>query len=259
MSVYWKENADYLRESIESLLSQTRPADEIVVVKDGPLTPELEAVLADYPQLVIVPLPENVGLGRALNAGLEHCTHNLVARMDSDDVCKPQRFERQLTFMEAHPEVAISSAWIDEFVDSIDNVVSSRRLPETHEDLVEYARGRCPMNHPVVMFRRDAVLSAGGYRHFPLYEDYYLWVRLIAGGYRLHNLQESLLWFRTSPDMYRRRGGWKYAVGSVHFQNKLYEMGLQTRFGAMKQSLIRGTVFLMPNGMRAWVYCHLLR
>ena len=138
--------------------------------------------------------------------------------MDTDDICRPDRFEKQLRVLRERPEVAVVSAWIDEFVDDPGHVVSTRRLPESPEELYEYGRSRCPVNHPVVMFRKQAVLECGGYVHYPLFEDYYLWARMMVGGAKFYNIQESLLWFRTSPDMFRRRGGLRYALTEARLQ-----------------------------------------
>lgn len=259
MSLYWKERPECLRESLDSVMGQTLQADEIVMVIDGSIGGELEAVLDDYPQLRLVRLPRNMGLGAALREGLKHCRCGLVARMDTDDVCKPNRFELQVSFMRQHPEVSALSCWIDEFTGHTGNVVSVRRLPETHEELAGYCRMRSPMNHPAVMFRKEAVERVGSYMHFPLFEDYYLWARLISGGYRLHNLQQSLLWFRTTDDTFRRRGGWKYACGNARFQWTMYRLGITSLPMYVAAAVGRGVVFVMPNGWREWVYRRLLR
>ena len=137
--------------------------------------------------------------------------------------------------------------------------MATRKLPEEHEDIVAFGKGRNPMNHPVVMFRKGKVEEAGSYRHFMLFEDYYLWVRMLMRGCRMHNLQESLLLFRQCEDMYRRRGGWGYAVDEVRFQREIARIGFISRGTAMKNIALRFGVRMMPNGLRHWVYSHLLR
>ena len=120
LSVYRKEQPAYLRQSLDSIFTQTLLPDEVVLVKDGPLTDALDEVAEDYcrkyPVIRVVPLSENQGLGRALNEGLKHCSYDLVARMDTDDVAKPERFEKQIAVFCAHPEMDVVGAWIDEFV-----------------------------------------------------------------------------------------------------------------------------------------------
>ena len=263
LSLYIKEQPSYLIQSLESLFSQTLPPDEIVLVKDGPLTTELDAIVSDYAtrhaSLKVVSLPRNMGLGRALNEGLKHCSYDLVARMDTDDVAKPQRFQRQVEMFTAHPELDVCSAWIDEFEGDMTHVVSVRKLPEQHEDIAAYAKSRCPVNHPVVMFRKSAVLAAGGYRHFPLFEDYYLWVRMLMNGAHFYNIQESLLYFRFSPAMFKRRGGWKYGMDECRFQTLLWKSGFLSLPEYVRNVAIRLITRLMPNVLRAWVYKRLLR
>lgn len=263
LSVYSKEQPVFLEQSLSSILNQTLIPAEIVLVKDGPLTRELDYVVKRYqdeaPIIKVIQLPQNQGLGKALNEGLKHCSHELVARMDTDDIAKPNRFERQMQVFEEHPEVDIVSAWIEEFEDEVDNVVSIRKLPETHAELYSYAKLRCPINHPVAMFKKSAVLAAGSYQHFPLFEDYYLWVRMLMNGAKFYNIQESLLYFRFSPDMFKRRGGWKYAKDELRFQKMLYERGFISRKEFVKNSFIRFTARVIPNKLRAWVYKKLLR
>lgn len=261
LSVYYKEKESFLRLSLDSVFNQTIKPTEVVLVEDGPLTAELDKVIEEYLQrygeIKVVKLSRNIGLGNALNEGLKHCSCELVARMDTDDVCKPFRFERQLKLFEEYPEVDVCSSWIDEFIGNTDNVVSQRRLPETNEEIVKFAKGRCPINHPAVMYRRSKVLEVGGYQGFP--EDLYLWVKLIMNGAIFYNIQESLLFFRTSEDVYKRRGGWKYAKDDIKAQWSFYKMGFLSFIEMIKNIAIRVSVRLMPNSVRSWVYKKLLR
>lgn len=263
MSLYAKEQPEFLRLSLNSVFNQTLRPDEVILVKDGPLADELDAVVGEfqtvYPTLKIITLPVNGGLGRALDEGLKYCSNELVARMDTDDICFPDRFEKQVKFMTMHPEVDIISAWIEEFEGDVANIRSIKKLPETHEELSSYIKSRNPLNHPAVMFRKSVVEHVGGYKHFPLFEDYYLWARMFVNGARFANIQEPLLHFRTSPEMFRRRGGWRYARDAVKFQFKLHRLGLISVFAALKSSIIRGGIYLMPNSVRAWIYTKLLR
>lgn len=263
MSLYEKERPEFLRESLDSVFAQTLQADEVILVEDGPLTVDLYGIIDEYsskhPELKAIKCKTNQGLGRALAEGLKHCTNDLVIRMDTDDICKPNRFERQIQFMNKNPELSASGTWIDEFISSPNNVVSQRITVESPEDIAKFARSRNPLNHPSVIFRKSAVESVGGYCHFPLFEDWYLWIRLIHAGHKLANLPEALLWFRTSPDMFKRRGGWKYAKDSAHFQFTLRKLGFISTLTAMKNSIIRGCVYILPNTVRGWIYNKFLR
>lgn len=263
LSVYWKEQPAYLQQSLDSIFTQTLMPDEVVLVKDGPLTDELDQIIEEYspkyPILKVVPLAQNQGLGKALNEGLKHCSYDLVARMDTDDIAKSYRFEKQVAVFESHPELDVVGAWIDEFEGDVGQVVAVRRLPERHEEIRKYAQKRCPVNHPVVMFRKLAVLSAGGYQHFPLFEDYYLWVRMLLNGSRFYNIPESLLYFRLSPDMFKRRGGWRYAKNEVRFQYRLLNLKFIGVIQFCENVCVRFTVRILPNDFRSFFYKKILR
>lgn len=263
ISLYCKENPVFLRESLNSIFHQTLLPDEIILVEDGPLTPELYAVVEDFAgqhvEIKRVHLEKNVGLGLALNEGLRHCSCELVARMDTDDVAKPERFAKQVDFMARHPDIAVCGSWIDEFIGTTDNVVSYRRIPETPEELAVFGRKRNPLNHPSVMFRKHAVEAVGGYEHFPLFEDYWLWARMQTSGYLIYNLQESLLWFRTSADVYRRRGGWRYATTELRFQYSLWRIGYISFVNMVYNGATRFFVRILPNTIRKILYNKMVR
>ena len=263
LSVYRKEQPAYLQQSLDSIFTQTLMPDEVVLVKDGPLTDELDQVIEGYcrryPILKVVPLAQNQGLGKALNEGLKHCSYDLVARMDTDDIAKPYRFEKQASVFESHPELDVVGAWIDEFEGDVGQVISVRKVPELDIDIRKYALRRSPTNHAVVMFRKSAVLSAGGYQHFPLFEDYYLWVRMLLNGSRFYNILESLLYFRMSPDMFKRRGGWRYAKDEVRFQYKLLNLKFIGFIQFCENVCVRFTVRILPNSFRSFFYKKILR
>lgn len=263
LSLYYKESPKYLRQSLDSIFQQSTLSPEIVLVEDGPLTEELYQVVSEYskkyPELKIIPLAGNVGLGNALNEGLKHCSYDIVARMDTDDIAKPNRFEKQLKVFEEHPEYDVVGAWIDEFEGDIQNVSSTRVLPETPDDIYEFAKKRNPINHPVVMFRKSAVAAAGGYKHFPLFEDYYLWGRMLLNGARFYNIQESLLYFRFSPEMFKRRGGFKYACTEAKFLWHIHRLGLVGLGKTCINLPLRFFARIIPNGWRSWLYKKVLR
>lgn len=263
LSVYIKEQATYLRESLNSIFNQTLLPTEVILVKDGPLTDELNQVIEEYtlkyPIMKLISLSKNQGLGKALNEGLKHCSYELVARMDTDDIAKPTRFEKQIAIFENHPEIDVAGAWIDEFEGNPNNIISTRKLPENHTDIYSFAKKRCPVNHPVVMFRKSAVIAAGGYQHFPLFEDYDLWIRMLKNGSRFYNIPESLLFFRFSPDMFKRRGGWKYAKDEFKFQKKLFHSEFISTFCFIRNVSVRFISRMLPNHLRSILYKKVLR
>lgn len=264
MSVYYKEHPDYLRQSMQSIYDQTVPTDDFVLVCDGPLTPELDAVISGMQQqfgsrLHVCRLSKNGGLGKALNFGIGQCKNDLVARMDSDDVSRPDRCERQLAVFRDHSEYSLVSGIVEEFSDTITNVSVRRIVPERQNDIIAFAKKRNPFNHPCIMYKKNDVEAAGGYQDFYLLEDYYLWIRMLQQGFIGYNLQEPLLWMRAGSDMYKRRGGWKY----VQSQHNLFKYMAQTGFITESQYQIQGMIRLIgavvPNWLRTFLFKQILR
>jgi len=263
MSVYKNERAEYLTACFESIYRQSVRPNEIILVEDGPLTAALHKAIdreeKRFPILRRIVLEKNQGLGIALSKGMEACSYDLIARMDTDDICMPDRFKLQLQYMQKHPEVDVLGAWITEFDHEPTNVVGVRSLPENHEDIYDFGKKRNPVNHPVVMFRKQAVQGAGGYQPFLLFEDYYLWGRMLTQGYRFHNLQQSLLLFRRSPEMIHRRGGLSYARHEIQLLRKLHDIGYISSTNLVMDVSQRYLVRILPNHVRSFIYKHLLR
>ena len=231
MSVWAGEKPERLKESLDSLLTQTVPPDEIVLVEDGPLTPALEDVITEAlkkapESLKTVPLPKNLGLGGALKEGLTHCSYELVARMDSDDICYPERMQKQLEYFSAHPETDILSGVIDEFDTVPTNITGSRVVPLANGDIWAFAKTRSPFNHAAVMFKKSSVLKAGSYRGDLIrVEDHDLWMRMYRNGAVGANLSDHLLLVRGGKDMHKRRHGLKNARALQRFYREMYLQG----------------------------------
>ena len=263
LSLYYKEKPEYLRESLDSIFCQSYLSDDVVLVEDGNVGDVLEQVVKEYeamyPQLHGVRFEKNRGLGYALNDGLKECRHDIVARMDTDDISKPERMEKQVRYLMNHPDVDVVGTWIDEFMGDTAHVISSRKLPKCHPDIYSYGKKRNPMNHPSVMFRKNAVIAVGGYKHFLLFEDYYLWVRMLLNGARFANLPESLLFFRTSPDMFRRRGGFAYAQVEMRFFMELKKLGYITMKETFMNVVRRLPIRILPNALRNLIYKNIIR
>lgn len=214
MSIYHKEKPDFFIDSIESMLRQTIKPEEIVIVKDGPLTPELNQIIDKYtnqePEIfTIVPLEKNLGLGLALNEGLKKCRNNLVARMDTDDISLENRCELQLKVFDENLKISICGTMIDEFNGKPENIVTSRAVPLKHDDIVRFGRRRSPFNHVTVMFKKIDVLSCeGGYHDVPRKEDIDLFVRMVNSNYYGVNIDKSLVLVRSNKDYLERRKSW---------------------------------------------------
>lgn len=263
MSVYTKEKPEYLKESILSVLSQTVLPDEIVLVKDGPLTSELEAVIDEFKDSNIlkkVEIKENVGLGKALNKGLLECRNEIVARMDTDDIAKPERFKKQLEYLREYPEISVLGSAVNEFIGDSNNVIVNRRVNLNNETIVRKMKYRNPMIHPTVIFKKSHVIESGNYQDWFLNEDYYLWIRMVENGYIFGNIEEALVLMRINDETYLRRGGWKYFVT----QKRLFDYMLSKRninaFQYFYNNTIRFIIrLLLPNKIRKHFYLKVLR
>lgn len=264
MSVYVKEKAEYLQQAMNSIWEQTIPTNDFVLVCDGPLTPELDAVienmLATHTEtLHVVRLEKNGGLGNALNIGIKECKNELVARMDSDDISRPDRCEKQLTVFATHPDVSICSGIVEEFTTSTEVIEARRVPPETQDEIVRFAKKRNPFNHPCVMYKRSAVEAAGGYQDFYLLEDYYLWIRMLQKRCIGYNLQQPLLWMRAGSDMYKRRAGWKYAKSQKALFRYMKDSGFIGSGQYIKSVGIRTASSITPNWLREFMFKRAMR
>lgn len=281
MSVYAKERPEYFKAALESVINQSLQPDEILIIKDGPLTTELEQVIQDAetklgqacnagkPVLRTYQFTENVKLGRALAKGVELCQNELIARMDTDDIACPDRLEKQYAYMASHKEVAALGGYMEEFCDAKQNVenvsdtvgqiVDIKTMPAGTEAVRSYARYRNPLNHMTVMLRRSAILEVGNYRHYPFLEDYDLWGRVLAAGYTIDNLPEVLVRARVGNELYGRRGGWDYCKRYLGLRKEQHRLGLTNGIEWLIACAITIAVTIIPSGARKQVYQKILR
>ena len=264
MSVYYKEKAEWLEESIKSMLNQSIKTNDFVIVEDGKLTSELDEVInkyvLNYPNLFnIIKLENNMGLGPALARGLKECKNELVARMDSDDYAIPARCEKQLKKMEENKKIDIVGSCIAEFIDNINNVQAYRILPENDDEIKKFAKRRNPFGHPSVMFKKSKVLEAGNYRSYYLCEDYDMWIRMIENGAVCYNFREILVYMRISEDFYKRRGGIKYLKSILKFKKEQFDKGFYSVKDYMISSLAHAIMCVLPNKIRDYLYRKVLR
>lgn len=258
MSIYHKENPAFLNQCFISIwIEQTAKPSQIVLVKDGILTPELEQVILVWQEklsdvLKIVPLDKNVGLGKALNIGLEHCIYDWVFRMDTDDICVPERFEKQVEFILKHPQTTIFGGQIAEFGEGIDDIVSYRSVPTAPLEIKHFALKRCPFNHMTVAYQKNAVLACGGYED--LQEDYYLWLKLIAQDPQVANLPDMLVYARVGNGMVSRRRGWAQAKAEWRLFRLKTRLRLQGEVGGFITFMMRMLPRLLPVSLLSGVY-----
>ncbi|MBQ7794707.1 MAG: glycosyltransferase [Clostridia bacterium] len=265
MSVYKNDDPTFLKLALDSIYEhQTRKPDEIVVVFDGELTDELYRVLEEFRQgkeefVFYYPQEINRGLGSALRIGSKKCTGDYIFRMDSDDISDPMRFEKQIEYIEKHPEIDVLGTDIAEFNKSLDEQMRLRICPKKHEDIVKMGKKRNPMNHVSVCIKRTALRKCGGYETLLLLEDYYLWLKMIAAGCRLENLNESLVYVRVGNGFDSKRGSRVRIKGWKQLQKFMLKHKLINKIEAATNMVyIVGFVYC-PVGLKKLVYSKLLR
>ena len=260
-SVYKNDKPEYVKVSLDSMMvNQSIKPNEIVLVQDGPVPTDLSALIFEYKKIYgnyfnIIRLSENKGLGNALRLGVENAKYDIIARMDSDDICSPDRFKKQLAYLETHPKCDIVGGQITEFIDSPENIVGKREVPCSNEEIYKFMRSRCALNHPTVMFKKKAVLDAGNYQDWFWNEDYYLWIRMMEQGCVFANLPDVLVNMRSGLDQYGRRGGKKYFDSEIGIKKLMLEKGMITRKEFAINYIERFIIQLMlPNWLRGWVF-----
>ena len=265
MSIYYKENPEWFRIALDSVINQTLQANEIVLVEDGKLTEELYQVIDEYktkyPDLFnIVPLEKNSGLGEALRIGVLNCSNELVARMDTDDIARNNRFEKQIKFMDENPDIDLVGSWISEFEDNPNEIISYRQLPTKHDDIYKFGQFRCPVNHMTVMYKKSAVIAAGNYQTFKNIEDYYLWGRMLKDGARFANIPECLVNVRAGNAMFKRRANLTYFFRSEFpLHTELFKMHYISFGQYIRNICSKFMLRVIPEWAMAIVYKKFLR
>ena len=270
MSVYENEKADYLRVAMNSMWNQTVPTNDLVLICDGPLTPELETVIEEMAAihsdtLHVIRFEKNGGLGHALRVGVKECKNDIIARMDSDDISRPERCEKELFILSAHPEISIVGSVIEEFTEiepgsSVPTAINAKRVvPEKPEDIITFAKKRSPFNHPSVMYRRQAVLNAGNYQDVRYMQDYYLWAHMLIAGAKGYNIQEPLVWMRADSNLFKRRSGKLYRDIQLDLFKFMRDQGFISSSQYIKSCILRVGSSMAPNWLREFMFKKLLR
>jgi glycosyltransferase involved in cell wall biosynthesis len=259
MSIYHKEQAEYFNRAMQSIWDeQSIKPNEIVLVQDGKLTDELYKVIEHWKKKIgdifkTIPLKQNVGTGKAKNIGLQKCTYELIAIMDTDDVCSPDRFEKQLKVFKGS-DIDVCSSWVSEFEDNENNIISFRKLPQNHDEIVKFAKSRMPVNHPATMYKKDLAIKAEGYKHMLWFEDYYLMVRMIKNGAKFYNIQEPLVNMRAGYGQLERRSGLKYIQAEFRFFKTICNLGFINKTEFILNILLRSMARVMPKKILKQIY-----
>jgi cellulose synthase/poly-beta-1,6-N-acetylglucosamine synthase-like glycosyltransferase len=257
LSLYAQEQPSWLSACLNSLCTQNIQPEEIIMVLDGPIGTELHHVLNRYQTqlpLQIVPLPQHVGLGNALNTGLQHCRYEWIMRMDTDDICAPERFAHQWAYIQQHPQIAVFSGPIAEFSTTPEHISAVREVPLSHSAIRHYAQWRNPINHMAAAYRKSAVQAVGGYQHHQGMEDYNLWLRLLAAGHQLANQPEILVYARAGRNMHARRRGMQYLYSEWQLLRLKYRLSCQPLLPALGCFMLRGGCRLLPTSILSNLY-----
>lgn len=256
-AVYINDKPQYLSDCFQSILNNSYLPKKIVLVKDGPISDELNQILGHWEKklpLHIVGYDQNKGLAFALNYGLQYIDTEYVARMDSDDICLPQRFEKQINFMIDNPDITLTSSFVEEFYINPNEIDSIKKIPLNYSNIQEYIKTRNPFNHMSVFFKKSAIIDVGGYSPVPFFEDYDLWIRLIQKGYKAKNMSECLVKARIGNDMIGRRHGFAYAKHEFNFIMRQYSTGFINMFEFIKIILLRIPLRLLPKPLLRIIY-----
>lgn len=266
LAVWWEENPDHFREAIESMLSQTYPAEECIIVKDGPVPASLQDVINSHKKknatipIVEVALEKHSGLATALMAGLSVAKTDLIARMDADDVSRQERCEKQVSCFESDPTLSIVGSYVSEFEETTSKSLSIRKVPLNHEAIVNFSKRRNPFNHPSVMFRKSAVDAVGGYNPTIRYnQDWDLWLRLLHHGYQAANIPEILLDFRFNRDTLKRRKSWTSLLQLIRLRYASYRRQEMTAWDFLSVNLLHLMMGILPLRVQRAFYKYMLR
>jgi len=264
MSVYGQDDPRHFRAAMTSVFEQSAGPTEVILVVDGPI-PEaiariIEQLQNEHDDLRVFRLEQNVGHGESRRVGLEKCTCELVAIMDSDDICVPDRFEKQLQCFAQDDDLSVVGGYIQEFESDLENPIGVREVPLENQEIKQYLLSRSPFNQVSVMFRKSHVKAAGGYLDWYCDEDYYLWIRMCLKGCRFRNLAENLVFVRLGDNSYARRGGMRYFRSEAALQRYMYDNRLIGFTRLAFNVLIRfGGQVLIPNRLRKWIFKRFLR
>lgn len=265
MSVYKGENTEYFRASMYSLCNQTHPASQIVLVCDGPLGDELDMIVSEYKDklgdiLDVVQLPENKGTAYCANIGLKSCKNEYIMKMDSDDVCKSNRAEKQMSYLTDKPYIDILGSYIEEFKSADNTVIGVRQTPTTHEEIVKFAKRRAPFNNQTLVYKKEYAEKIGGYSNdLVRCEDYDFMVRMLMAGAKSANIPEVLVRYRVDKNNLKRRRNWKNTKSFFAVRKKIYKMGFSGFWDYVLPCVGQLLLFITPSCITGLIYKLMLR
>lgn len=264
MSVYLNEKPGFLSESLESMLTQTVPPSDFVLVCDGKLTDELNVIVksfeSEYSEIFnSIRLIENVGTGLAANEGIKACKYDLIVKMDSDDICMPTRCQKQLLMFLKNPKLDMVGAYIQEFDSETDELLAVKKTPLKHEEILKYAKRRNPFNNQTLIFRKSMAEKVGGYSNIKRCEDYEFVTKMLMAGAIGENMPEILVKYRVTKDNIKRRKNWTNTKSFIHVRKNLLKSGFSNIFDFIIPCTAQLLMFILPEKFTLWMYNKKLR
>lgn len=262
MTVYKNDCPEFFIDSVSSMLNQTIKTNDFVLICDGPISEELEQAIqtafnGNESILNLVRLPENVGLGKALNIGLPLCKNEWVARMDDDDISHLNRCEIELKYIMDHPDISIVGSYVNEFDEDSSIPLRLKKVPTSDSDILRFSKRRNPFNHSTVMIKKTDILAAGNYSTLRTNQDVSTWIRVLNKGYKGSNIAQPLVDFRFDKDTYKRRKELDNIKLMVAVWYSFWRHGYCSFLDLLYVSLVQAFVFVIPNIMLKWIYNHL--
>lgn len=256
MSIYSNDRLTFVKESVQSILTQTFKQFHYYLIIDGPVSEDIEEYITSLKdeRIRLFHLERNEGLAIALNILLEKVMKNpeykIIARMDADDISMPERFEQQRIFLEANPSVSIVGCWYEE-IDETGKYLSPRRLPTVHSALRKRYLTRTPFAHASVMYRRELIEKAGFYpTDTILMEDNVLWGRALKAGLKFANIPKYLFKFRIDNNHFKRRSGFRYGWSYIRSRFNI-NRSLDFPFYSYFLSLSVGLIKMIPSSLKS--------
>lgn len=229
MSLYRSDILQYVSLAIQSILNQTYNKFDFYIQYDGYVQKDVDEYLTSIKdtRIHIYHRDENKGLAQSLNdllAVVMPLGYEYIARMDADDISLPERFEKQIAYLETHSQTECLGAWAIE-INSDGSEFYRKQMPVTHKECYDFFMKRDCMIHPTVMFRRSYIEKAGFYSVDTYFgEDTMMWAQGFAVGCKFANLPEYLFKFRLNDDFFNRRRGWRHAKGILTLRWKVNKM-----------------------------------
>ncbi len=267
LPVCGQDDPSYFKKALESVsIHQTLRPNQIVIVTDGPVPMEIHQTIdtlqSRLPDITftVIPMLRCAGLAAALNTGITACSYEWIVRMDSDDISLPDRFQKQIEYLNSHPDIDVLGGAIAEFKEMPGDIRSYRPVCTVQKEIAAMAKSRSPMNHVSVMYSKKAVESVGAYSvKYGKLEDYKLWIDLLRSGARLANLEDVLVFVRIGNGFIKRRSNHREIHTWDRLQGYLYKNKLISKNQAIRNRLCIRIWIFIPGWMKGLLYRLLLR